>query len=110
MRRTKLVLAAAAVMVALLVAFAAPAMAKGNGHNNDNGNDRQLDRQDIRLDQQLLNNRFDHFNNFTRFDDNDFGVNNFNNSCFNFPFCNDFNDSNDSHGAVSGSTLIINRG
>jgi hypothetical protein len=35
MRRTKLVLAAAAVMVAMLVAFAAPAMAKDNGHNNN---------------------------------------------------------------------------
>jgi hypothetical protein len=39
MRRTKLVLAAAAVMVAMLVAFAAPAMAKdrhGDRHDNDN--------------------------------------------------------------------------
>src|SRR3954463_12891876 len=35
MRRTKLVLAAAAVMAALLVAFAAPAMAKSNGNDHN---------------------------------------------------------------------------
>src|SRR5437588_5296262 len=35
MRRTKLVLATVAVMAALLVAFAAPAMAKSNGNNNN---------------------------------------------------------------------------
>jgi hypothetical protein len=83
MKNIKLVLAVAS-MAMLLVAFAAPAMAKGNGHNN-NGNDSQLDRQDIRLDNQLLNNGFDNFN---RFDDNDFGFvrfNNFNNG-FNHPF------------------------
>src|SRR3954467_13818822 len=116
MRPTKLVFAAAAVMVALLVAFAAPAMANGNGNNN-NGNDSQLDRQDIRLDQQLLNNGFDNFNNFNRFDNNNFGFNRFDdnnfgfnnfNSCFNFPFCNDFDD--DSNGAViSGGTINIIR-
>src|SRR3954467_9958666 len=52
MRRTKLVLAAAAVMAALLVAFAAPAMAKDNNHDNDF--------------------RFHHLNNFdnNRFDNN----------------------------------------
>ena len=42
MRRTKLVLAAVAVMAAMLVAFAAPAMARDNHndnhHNNDNHN------------------------------------------------------------------------
>jgi hypothetical protein len=40
MRRTKLVLAAAALMVAMLVAFAAPAMADNGRHNdrNDNNN------------------------------------------------------------------------
>jgi hypothetical protein len=36
MRHTKLVLAALAVMAALLVAFAAPAMAKSNGNDNHN--------------------------------------------------------------------------
>jgi hypothetical protein len=35
MRRTKLVLAAVAVMAALLVAFAAPAMAKSNGNDHN---------------------------------------------------------------------------
>jgi hypothetical protein len=91
MRRTKLVLAAAAVMVALLVAFAAPAMAHGhNFKHNDNFN---------RFDDNF---RFDNFN---RFDD-DLEFNNFN-RCFNFPFCNDFGD--ESHGAVSGGTIIINR-
>src|SRR4051812_7258322 len=35
MRRTKMVLAAAAVMAALLVAFAAPAMAKSNGNDHN---------------------------------------------------------------------------
>ena len=36
MRRTKLVLAVAAMMIALLVAFAGPAMADNNGNNNNN--------------------------------------------------------------------------
>jgi hypothetical protein len=72
MRRTKLVLAAAAVMVALLVAFAAPAMAKGG--NNHNGNDTKLDKQDVKLDNRILNDnnnnfRFDDNNNFRSFDD-----------------------------------------
>jgi len=63
-------------MALLLMTFAAvPAMAQGNGNNN-NGNDRHLDRQDVRLDRQLLN---DHrFDNRFGFDDNsdliDFGV------------------------------------
>ena len=51
MKRIKVVLAVAS-MVVLLVAFAAPAMATGNANNN---NDRQLDQRDIRLDRQLLN-------------------------------------------------------
>ena len=50
MRRIKLILAVAS-MAMMLVAFAAPAMAQGNGNNND----RHLDRQDVRLDRQLLN-------------------------------------------------------
>jgi hypothetical protein len=50
MRRIKLILAVAGMAV-MLVAFAAPAMAQGNGNNND----RQLDRHDVRLDRQLLN-------------------------------------------------------
>jgi len=43
-------------MALLLVAFAAvPAMALDNNNNGGNGTDRHLDRQDIRLDRQLLN-------------------------------------------------------
>ena len=69
MRRIRSVIAVAC-MALLLVAFAAvPAMAQGNGNNNNNNGshnngsqlDRHLDRQDVRLDRQILNN-----------DDNDF--------------------------------------
>jgi hypothetical protein len=68
MRRVKLVLAVAAAMAIMMVAFAAPAMAKGHGNDNDS----QLDRQDIRLDKQLLNDRDDfEFNHFNRFEFND---------------------------------------
>src|SRR5919112_6455504 len=76
MRRIRAVLAVAS-MALLLIAFAAvPAMAQGNGNNN-NGNDRHLDRQDVRLDRQLLNEN-NGFDNRFGFDDNsdffDFGV------------------------------------
>ena len=76
MRRIRAVLAVAS-MALLLMAFAAvPAMAQGNGNNN-NGNDRHLDRQDVRLDRQLLNEN-NGFDNRFGFDDNsdliDFGV------------------------------------
>ena len=56
MRRIRSVIAVAC-MALLLVAFAAvPAMAQDNDNNNGgNGTDRHLDRQDVRLDRQLLN-------------------------------------------------------
>ena len=57
MRRIRSVIAVAC-MALLLVAFAAvPAMAQDNDNNNNGGNgtDRHLDRQDVRLDRQLLN-------------------------------------------------------
>jgi len=51
-------------MALLLVAFAAvPAMAQDNNNNGGNGTDRHLDRQDVRLDRQLLNDN-DHFFDF----------------------------------------------
>ena len=61
MRRIRSVIAVAC-MALLLVAFAAvPAMAQDNDNNNGgNGTDRHLDRQDVRLDRQLLNDN-DHF-------------------------------------------------
>ena len=61
MRRIRSVIAVAS-MALLLVAFAAvPAMAQDNDNNNGgNGTDRHLDRQDVRLDRQLLNGN-DHF-------------------------------------------------
>ena len=60
MRRIRSVIAVAS-MALLLVAFAAvPAMAQGNNNNGGNGTDRHLDRQDVRLDRQLLNGN-DHF-------------------------------------------------
>ena len=67
MRRIRLVLTVASMAVLLVAFAAAPAMAQGNGNNNNgshnNGSqlDRHLDRQDVRLDRQILNN-----------DDNDF--------------------------------------
>ena len=59
MRRIRSVIAVAG-MALLLVAFAAvPAMAQDNDNNNGgNGTDRHLDRQDVRLDRQLLNDNF----------------------------------------------------
>ena len=64
MRRIRSVIAVAC-MALLLVAFAAvPAMAQDNNNNNGgNGTDRHLDRQDVRLDRQLLNDN-DHFFDF----------------------------------------------
>ena len=60
MRRIRSVIAVAC-MALLLVAFAAvPAMAQDNNNNDGNGTDRHLDRQDVRLDRQLLNGN-DHF-------------------------------------------------
>jgi hypothetical protein len=79
MRRIKLILAVASMAV-MLVAFAAPAMAQGNGNNND----RHLDRQDVRLDRQLLNDN-DHHGFFETNDDrnqiDEFGF---------FPFVDNF--------------------
>ena len=64
MRRIRSVIAVACIAL-LLVAFAAvPAMAQDNDNNNGgNGTDRYLDRQDVRLDRQLLNDN-DHFFDF----------------------------------------------
>ena len=63
MRRIRSVIAVAC-MALLLVAFAAvPAMAQDNNNNGGNGTDRHLDRQDVRLDRQLLNDN-DHFFDF----------------------------------------------
>jgi hypothetical protein len=70
MRRTKLVLAAAAVMVALLVAFAVPAMARDR--NNDRNDDHH--------------NSFNVFRDFDRFDRDDFFFDRFD------PFDNGFGD------------------
>jgi hypothetical protein len=57
MRRIRLVLAVAALMVAMLLVSAAPAMAKGgNGNNHTSGNDSHVDRQDVSLDRQIVNN------------------------------------------------------
>jgi hypothetical protein len=66
MRRIRSVIAVAC-MALLLVAFAAaPAMAQGHNNNNNNNNggngtDRHLERQDVRLDRQLLNDNDDFF-------------------------------------------------
>ena len=63
MRRIRSVIAVAC-MALLFVAFAAvPAMAQDNNNNGGNGTDRHLDRQDVRLDRQLLNDN-DHFFDF----------------------------------------------
>jgi len=64
MKRITLVLGLVAVMAAMMVALAAPAMAKDNGGHKGDGNNRldnQLDRLDNRLDNRLdrLDNRFD---------------------------------------------------
>ena len=50
MRRSKVILAVAMLLVSMLAASAAPAMADGN----DNNRDTRLDRQDLRADRQLL--------------------------------------------------------
>ena len=68
MRRIRSVIAVAS-MALLLVAFAVvPAMAQGNNNNNNNnggnGSDRHLDRQDVHLDRQLLNDNEDDFFDF----------------------------------------------
>jgi hypothetical protein len=65
MRRIRSVIAVACTAL-LLVAFAAvPAMAQGNNNNDGgNGTDRHLDRQDVRLDRQLLNDNEDDFLDF----------------------------------------------
>ena len=79
MRRIRSAIAAAS-MALLLVAFAAvPAMAQGNNNNGGNGSDRHLDRQDVRLGRQLLNDNEDDFF--------DFGVPLFSHS---FPFDDSF--------------------
>ena len=138
----KMMLLATVVGIVALMMAAAPAFAADNNKHNDT----KLDRQDVRLDQNLLNQNndvdFNRFNDFNRFD----GFNRFDNddlffrndcgfscnndvdlvqfpSCFPFNNCNDgcFNHCNDdcfrdgcnadgTHGAVSGSTVIINRG
>ena len=54
----KMMLLAAMVAIAALTLAAAPAFANDNHHNN---NDRHLDRVDIRLDKNLLNNNNDGF-------------------------------------------------
>ena len=54
MRRTKIILAVAALLVAMLAASAGPAMAASD-------NDTRQDRQDINLDRQLLNENNDRF-------------------------------------------------
>ena len=63
MRRIRSVIAVACIAL-LLAAFAAvPAMAQDNNNNGGNETDRHLDRQDVRLDRQLLNDN-DHFFDF----------------------------------------------
>jgi hypothetical protein len=87
MKRIKMVLAVAAAMAVMVTAGVAPAMAD----DKNNHNDRHLDRVDVRLDKQLLNNNDDgfRFNN----DDSDFcGVCGFDNSFAFSPFF--FNDDN----------------
>jgi hypothetical protein len=80
----KMMLLAAMVAIAALMMAAAPAFADDNNHNN---NDRHLDRVDVRLDKQLLNNNNDgfRFNNDNDgfffspfFFDDGFGFDNFN--------------------------------
>jgi hypothetical protein len=83
MKRTKLVLAAAAVMVALLVAFAAPAMAKDRdrGHDNNhvfvNNNDSRFFDNDNRSFVSSDNRFFDDDNRFFIGNDNRFFDNGF---------------------------------
>jgi len=80
-RRIRLVLAVASMAVLLVAFAAAPAMAQGNGNNsNNNGSqlDRHLDRQDVRLDRQILNNDDNDFFDFGAplFFSNSFGLDN----------------------------------
>lgn len=65
MRRAKTILAVAAAMALMLVASVAPVMAATND------NDRRLDRQDIRLDRQLLDQNDNNFCDFNNCFDND---------------------------------------
>jgi hypothetical protein len=77
----KMMLLAAMVAIAALMLAAAPAFA-----NDRNDNDRHLDRVDVRLDKQLLNNNNDGFNRFNNdgfffsplFFDDGFGFDHFN--------------------------------
>jgi hypothetical protein len=88
LRRIKVVLALALALAMMVTISVAPALA--NNNDDKNNNDRQLDRQDIHLDKQLLNqNDGFRFNN----DDSDFcGVCGFDNSFAFSPFF--FNDDN----------------
>jgi hypothetical protein len=124
----KMMLLATLIAVVALMMAAAPAMAKDKHHNDrhdfadNNFCDFHFCGVDNRFDDDFLVSPLF----FNGFEDNDFefennscwrwnncGFNHFNdfgfenNSCFNFPFCNDFGD--ESHGAVSGGTIIINR-
>src|SRR3954452_21890400 len=109
MRRIKMVLAVAAAMAVMVTAAVAPAFADNNKNNN---NDRHLDQRDMSLDHRLLNQNdnccFNNdFDNGFLFDDS-LGFNDFNNGCFDFPFCDNFNNFDSStHGASSGSTVNI---
>ena len=82
MRRIRLVLAVASMAVLLVAFAAASAMAQGNGNNNNNNgshnNGSQLDRQDVRLDRQILNNDDNDFFDFGAplFFSNSFGLDN----------------------------------
>jgi hypothetical protein len=87
MKRITLILGVVAVMVAMLVALAAPAMANGNngngnhantakndGNHNNGDHNNGINRIDNRIDNQLdrLDNHIDNlFDNNNRFDDND---------------------------------------
>jgi hypothetical protein len=74
MRRTKLVLAAAALMVAMLVAFSAPAMA-------DNGDHKDFDRFNHKDFNRFNHKDFDFDRKDFDFDDRHFFVNKFDDDC-----------------------------
>ena len=82
MRRTKLVLAALALMVAMLVAFSAPAMAdKGDHHGKNNNGDHKVFNRFDHKDFDRKDFDFDH-KDFNRFDaDRHFFVNKFDDDC-----------------------------
>jgi hypothetical protein len=86
MRRTKLVLAAAALMVAMLVAFSAPAMA-----NNTNDDNVQRHSSNI-FDDNHHNDIFDDGDNCCRDHDGDFDFANFDNDFDDDDFDFDNND------------------